>query len=89
MTELSYVGMPSILVPYPHAADDHQTVNASVFEKAGAAIMRQEAGLDSASLVKDLTHILEDDAVLQSMSQQAQNLSIKDAASRICDVITE
>jgi UDP-N-acetylglucosamine--N-acetylmuramyl-(pentapeptide) pyrophosphoryl-undecaprenol N-acetylglucosamine transferase len=38
MTELAYFGVPSMLVPYPHAAEDHQTRNAEIFDKAGAAI---------------------------------------------------
>lgn len=89
MTELSYIGMPSILVPYPYAADDHQTFNANVFEKAGAAILRQEADLSAQSLVKDISSILEEDSVCQTMSQQAEALAVKDAAAQICNVITE
>ena len=88
MTELAYAGMPSILVPYPYAADDHQTVNAAVFEKAGAAILRQESDLDSILLVNDLTRMLEDDGVWQEMAKQADALAVKDAAIQICKVIT-
>jgi len=89
MTELSYLGMPSILVPYPYATDDHQTFNAKVFEKAGAAILRQEAKLSASSLVKDINAILDEDSVREKMSQQAEALSIKDATTQICNVITE
>lgn len=89
MTELSYIGMPSILVPYPYAADDHQTFNATVFEKAGAAILRQEADMNAESLVEDIRTILEEDSVAQNMSQHAEALSVKDAAAQICDVITK
>jgi len=88
MTELSYVAMPSILVPYPHAADDHQTVNASVFEDAGAAVMRQESDLDAGELVADLTKMLEDAEVWETMSAKADALSVKDAAGKICDEIS-
>jgi UDP-N-acetylglucosamine--N-acetylmuramyl-(pentapeptide) pyrophosphoryl-undecaprenol N-acetylglucosamine transferase len=87
MTELSYVGMPSILVPYPYAADDHQTVNAQVFQKAGAAILRQESELDTSTLVDDLTQIFQED-IHQSMSQNCESLAVKDAANQICQVIT-
>ncbi len=89
MTELSYIGMPSILVPYPYAADDHQTFNAKVFENAGAAILRQEADLSAKSLVQDISAILEEDCVCQKMSKQAEALSVKDAAAQICNVITK
>ncbi len=87
MTELSYVGMPSILVPYPYAADDHQTANAQVFEQAGAAILRQESELDAGELVAELTRILDDD-VLSVMTEKTESLAVKDAAARICDVIS-
>lgn len=88
MTELSFAGMPSILVPYPYAADDHQTVNAQVFEKAGAAILHQEADLDTATLVKDLSRITGDSSLRQTMAECAQSLAVRDAAGQISDVIT-
>lgn len=88
MTELSYVGMPSILVPYPYAADDHQTANAKVFEQEGAAVLRQETELDSGALVTELTRIFDEDGVLEAMSEKADSLAVKDAAGRICDVIS-
>ena len=88
MTELSYVGMPSILVPYPYAADDHQTANAVVFEQAGAAVLRQEADLDAGELVAELSRMIDDETVMQEMATKADALAVKDAAARICDVIS-
>ncbi len=88
MTELSYVGMPSILVPYPYAADDHQTFNARVFEQAGAALLRQESDLDTQTLIDDLTRILNDESLRQKMATQSESLAVKDAATQICNVIT-
>jgi len=88
MTELAYVGMPSILVPYPYAADDHQTLNAAVFEKSGAAILRQESELNTQTLVEDLTRILEDESLFQTMKQRAESSAVKDAAAQICKAIT-
>jgi UDP-N-acetylglucosamine--N-acetylmuramyl-(pentapeptide) pyrophosphoryl-undecaprenol N-acetylglucosamine transferase len=88
MTELSYVAMPSILVPYPYAADDHQSVNARVFEEAGAAVMRQEADLDAGELVADLTRMVEDEEVWKEMSAKADGLARRDAAGKICDEIS-
>lgn len=87
LTELSCGGMPSILVPYPYAADDHQTVNAEVFAKAGAAVLRQEKDLDAGELMAELFRIIEDPAVWQKMSQQADALAVRDSASQICDEI--
>ena len=79
--------MPSILVPYPYAADDHQTANAKVFEQAGAAILYQESDLDAGELVTGLTRIL-DDTVHSTMIEKIESLAVKDAAARISDVIS-
>lgn len=88
MTELALVAMPSILVPYPYAADDHQTENARVYEDAGAAVLRQEAELDAGTLVAELARILEDEPIRKDMSARAEALAVRDAAARICDVIS-
>lgn len=88
LCEISYVGLASILVPYPHAADDHQTRNAEVFEKADAALLRQESEIDAGSLVADITSVLDDTEKLVNMSAAAESLSVKNAASIICAVIT-
>ncbi|MDG1357822.1 MAG: undecaprenyldiphospho-muramoylpentapeptide beta-N-acetylglucosaminyltransferase [Akkermansiaceae bacterium] len=88
MTELAYVAMPSILVPYPHAADDHQTVNAQVFAASGAAVLRPQDELDAGQLVTDLTKLIEDDEYRKAMSTHAASLAVRDAAAQICDVIT-
>ena len=88
MTELAYLGMPSVLVPYPYAADDHQTHNAKVFEDADAAILRQESEMDAGSLVADITLLCEDESAWQKMKDSADALAVKDASGRICDVIT-
>ena len=88
MTELSIVAMPSILVPYPYAADDHQTANAQVFDDVGAAVMCQEADLDAGALVAEMTRILDDDSIIGEMKQKLDTLAVKNAAARICDVIS-
>ncbi len=87
LTELSYIGMASILVPYPTAADDHQTRNAEVFEKVDAGLLRREAELDAGALVADLTAVLDDTERLVNMAAAADALSVKDAAERICKVV--
>ncbi|NWK56373.1 undecaprenyldiphospho-muramoylpentapeptide beta-N-acetylglucosaminyltransferase [Verrucomicrobiaceae bacterium N1E253] len=88
ITELCHVGLPSILVPYPYAADDHQTFNAKVVEDAGACILRQEADLDSQTLIRDITKLISDDNALAHMSEQSKSLDVSDAAEQICKVVT-
>ena len=87
LTELAYIGMASILVPYPTAADDHQTLNAEVFESADAALLRKEADLDAGELVADITAVLDETEKLVNMGSAADGLSIKNAAEKICEAI--
>ena len=87
MTELSYIGLPSILVPYPFAADDHQTFNAEEFVKHGAGILYQEADLDGGALVAEVSAILEHPKRLEKMQDACASVAVKDAAERICKAI--
>ncbi len=66
LTEIAIAGSPSILVPYPFAADDHQTRNAEVFDSAGAAMLVQERDLDAEKLASLATSILQDLPTLQA-----------------------
>jgi UDP-N-acetylglucosamine--N-acetylmuramyl-(pentapeptide) pyrophosphoryl-undecaprenol N-acetylglucosamine transferase len=87
LTEISVVGLPSILVPYPYAADDHQTRNAEVFEQAGAAKLVQERDLDEGKLAALALSILNDPATSERMTTAARSLVISDAAERVCTAI--
>ncbi len=88
LTELSVIGKACLLVPFPFAADDHQTHNANVFTKHGAAAMCQQANLTN-EVVHDFVHnvILQPEArtaMEQAMLAQARN----DAALCIAQTIT-
>ncbi len=87
LTEISIAGHPSILVPYPYAADDHQTRNAEVFSEAGASILVQERDLDAAKLAVMATSILQDLPTYKRMTKAAHALAIPDAADRVCAAI--
>jgi UDP-N-acetylglucosamine--N-acetylmuramyl-(pentapeptide) pyrophosphoryl-undecaprenol N-acetylglucosamine transferase len=87
MTELAFLGLPSILVPFPYAADDHQTRNAEVFEKAGAAFLEPEGALDAAKLAARVTTLMSDLQTRDRMAQAARSLAVPDAAARVCDAI--
>ena len=60
LTEFSAIGLPAILVPYPHAADDHQTHNAQHFVDHRAALMFQESELSEGTLADALTMLISD-----------------------------
>ena len=83
LTEISLAGLPSILVPYPFAADDHQTANAKVFSEAGAAKLIQQKDLTPESLAKLLTDLLTNPGALKLMSEASRSLAIPDAAEKV------
>ncbi|WP_193210633.1 undecaprenyldiphospho-muramoylpentapeptide beta-N-acetylglucosaminyltransferase [Luteolibacter marinus] len=87
MTELAFLGLPSILVPYPYAADDHQTRNGEVFSQAGAAFLEPEAALDAGKLAARVTTLMSDLQTRERMAQAARSIALPDAAARVCDAI--
>jgi len=87
LNELSYFGLPSILIPYPFAADNHQEANAKIFVQAGAAEMALESDVNSETFGHMLVNILGDSARRSSMSTAAAALQPRDAAKRVVDVI--
>lgn len=89
VSELAAGGKPSILVPFPFAADDHQLRNAQAFERAGAAILsldREWTGERFFAYVKDL---YQDRARLKSMSEAARKLAHPGAAARAAQILLD
>ncbi|MBI4496942.1 MAG: undecaprenyldiphospho-muramoylpentapeptide beta-N-acetylglucosaminyltransferase [Chloroflexi bacterium] len=84
--EYPAVGLPSVLVPYPHAGM-HQRHNARALADAGAALILEERGLES--LYAWVRRLLEDTETLQAMSVQARVLARPDAARRIAGMLLE
>ena len=87
VAELAAAGKPSVLIPFPRAADDHQTKNAEAFVRAGAAILLREAELNSETLSKALAGLLADRARLQEMAQRARTMAHPLAAATIAAMI--
>ena len=87
LTEIASAGHPSILVPFPYAADDHQTRNAEVFANAGAAKLVQDRDLDAEKLASLATSILQDLPTYKRMAKAARELAVPDAADRVCAAI--
>ena len=87
LTEIAISGHPSILVPYPFAADDHQTRNAEVFSEAGAGILIQERNLDAEKLASLADSILQDLPTHKRMTKAARALAVPDAAEQVCAAI--
>jgi len=78
ISELAAVGVASILVPYPHAVDDHQTANASYLSDHNAAILIQQKDLSAEKLAALLMSLKKAD--LQQMAIQARAMSMNNAA---------
>lgn len=87
LAELAALGVPSILVPYPHARDDHQTLNGRSFTDAGAAIMVQEANLKSEDLGSLIGRLLAQPRTLLRMSMRAQSLATPDAGHQMAEIV--
>jgi UDP-N-acetylglucosamine--N-acetylmuramyl-(pentapeptide) pyrophosphoryl-undecaprenol N-acetylglucosamine transferase len=87
MSELAYFGVPSLLIPYPHAAEDHQTKNAEIFEKGGAARLIQEKDINAEMLADTVREILMDSRVSNRMKQAAQKLAVRNSAEQIANLI--
>ncbi len=88
LAELAAVGLPAILVPYPHASEDHQRINARRFESAGAAKIIEDRALDGGTLHQTLTSVL-DPTSLERMAQAARRLSKPDALDAILGRVHE
>lgn len=85
LAELCAIGRPSILIPFPHAAEDHQSVNAAALEQAGAAVTIPQRDLSAQGLAQLVTSLLGDDARRRSMAEAARTLGKPDAAAAIVD----
>jgi UDP-N-acetylglucosamine--N-acetylmuramyl-(pentapeptide) pyrophosphoryl-undecaprenol N-acetylglucosamine transferase len=86
VSELAASGKPSILVPFPFAADDHQTRNAEAFERAGAARLIRDADLTGKTLV---SAVMEQAESLEFMAEAARTLARPGAAVRAADILEE
>ena len=89
MTELAWFGVPSLLIPYPHAAEDHQTRNAEIFSQSGAAILMPETALNADTLTDAVRSILSDPAKAAAMRAAAQKQAVRDSAEQIATLIEE
>ncbi len=89
VAELATIGRPSILVPYPYAADDHQMANARAFEKAGACIVIAHAAFTAEALAGNLMALFEAPQRLADMAAAAHAAGRPDAAARLADLVGE
>jgi len=83
LAELGAVGRPALLIPYPHATDDHQTANARAFAAAGGGLVLTQAGLRPETLAAEVAALLDDPPGLTAMAGRAATFGRRDAARRL------
>jgi UDP-N-acetylglucosamine--N-acetylmuramyl-(pentapeptide) pyrophosphoryl-undecaprenol N-acetylglucosamine transferase len=89
VAELCATGVPSVIVPLPGAPGDHQSKNAAVLERAGAAVVIDDGSVSGTALDAVLVGLLDDPARLETMSKAARSLARPDAARRVAEVVLE
>ena len=87
--ELMALGKPAILVPYPYAANDHQTLNAQTLVDSGAALMVADGDLNGLNLSRTLRQLREDREKLKKIGERAVSLAQPRAAEEIVDLCYE
>ena len=87
LSELAYFGLPSLLIPYPFAAEDHQTFNAEIFTRAGAALCVAENAISGDSLARQVVEIVQSPGKLQTMADAARRLAPTNAADLVVTVL--
>lgn len=88
IAELCIVAKPVIFVPYPYAAEDHQTSNAMALVEHNAAMMVKDSDA-KAELVKKLKNLLHDNAMQEVMKNTLRSMAIKNADERIANKVIE
>lgn len=87
VAELTAVGRPALLVPYPFAIDDHQTANARALAEAEAGWLVPQTGFTPEALAARLTAVLADPQALERMAARARAFAVADAADRLAEVV--
>ncbi|MEL7328674.1 MAG: undecaprenyldiphospho-muramoylpentapeptide beta-N-acetylglucosaminyltransferase [Cyanobacteria bacterium J06634_6] len=87
LIELAITGTPSVLIPYPFAAEDHQTYNATAFANAGAAEIHQQSELTAELLQAIVSNLLSNDEQLAAMGATAKQLAVTDSAEKMRQLI--
>ncbi|MBE0416601.1 MAG: undecaprenyldiphospho-muramoylpentapeptide beta-N-acetylglucosaminyltransferase [Coriobacteriia bacterium] len=83
IAEITAIGRAAILVPYPYATEDHQTLNAREVEEGGGALLIADSDLDTDAFAEALESLLADAARRGSMSAASRRLGVPDAAVRL------
>jgi len=89
IAELTVLGIPSVLVPYPHATADHQRENAQALARAGGAVVLEDDELSGAALVEAISPLLDDEQRYAGMARGARAFGRPDAAEGVARIVLE
>jgi UDP-N-acetylglucosamine--N-acetylmuramyl-(pentapeptide) pyrophosphoryl-undecaprenol N-acetylglucosamine transferase len=86
LAEICVCGKPSVLVPFPLAAEDHQTVNAQLLVKQGAALMVSDKDAES-KLIDTVIGLIQDETACKSFGEAASKMGVKNADQLIAELM--
>lgn len=89
LAELAHYALPAVLIPYPFAAHDHQTLNGEIFSNAGAAQLWPQDNLSPGSFSEGLVELVENKKGLAEMAGAMSAFAAPNSGELICDVIGE
>jgi len=89
LTELAVCGKPAILIPYPFAAEDHQSYNAAVFTQAGAALSFKQSDLTPEIFTTQVLNLLQSPTELGKMGEKAKAIAVPDSADKLATLVKE
>jgi UDP-N-acetylglucosamine--N-acetylmuramyl-(pentapeptide) pyrophosphoryl-undecaprenol N-acetylglucosamine transferase len=89
LTELAVCGTPAILIPYPFAAEDHQSYNARVFTDAGGGFSYNQSELTPKILQAQVLNLLNSPQDLQQMGEKARGIALIDSAQKLAQLVRE
>ncbi len=87
LAEIAFFGLPSLLIPYPYATDDHQTRNAEIPADRGASFILEECDADPGTVGRLLSPLLSNDDQRRKMSEAAREMSPAEAEEAIADEV--
>ena len=85
VAELAAAGLGSLLVPFPAAVDDHQTLNARYLTAADAAVLLPQAELTAATLAAELQRCIDDRTLVLERARRARSLALPGATADLAD----
>jgi len=89
VSEIAAAGKPSVLIPFPFAADDHQLKNAQAFERAGAAVLSLDRDWNGEKFFDAVMALRSDPAKLFQMGENARKLARRGAARRAAEILVD